>query len=265
MTITDEADVALKTEHRAVWTSGDYGAVADQVIPAFGPELVRATGVAAGERVLDVAAGTGNASVPAAQAGASVVASDLAPALLDEGREAWAGLDIEWCEADAEHLPFADGEFDVVLSCVGVMFAPHHRAAADELVRVVRPGGRVGLISWTPPGFIGRLFATMKPFVAPPPAGVQPPPLWGDQDHVRGLPGDRVGEVRAVRQTLVVDRFATGAEFRDFFRDHYGPTLMDYRFNAEDPTGWRPWTRPSSPWRETSWRAAPRWAGSTCC
>ncbi len=235
MTMADEADVALKTKHRAVWSSGDYGAVADQVIPTLGPELVRAAGVAAGERVLDVAAGTGNASVPAAQAGATVVASDLSPALLDEGREASAGLDIEWREADAEHLPFADGEFDVVLSCVGVMFAPHHQDAADELVRVVRPGGRIGLISWTPQGFIGRLFATMKPFVAPPPAGVQPPPLWGEEGHVRELLGDRVSAVSAMRQTLVVDRFATAEEFRDFFRDHYGPTLMAYRFNAEDP------------------------------
>ncbi len=235
MTVIDDVDVALKTRHRAVWTSGDYGAVADQVIPALGPELVRAAGVTAGKRVLDVAAGTGNASVPAAQAEATVVASDLTPALLEEGRAATGGLAIDWREADAEHLRFADGEFDVVLSCVGVMFAPHHQQAADELVRVLRTGGRVGLISWTPRGFIGRLFATMKPFVPPPPAGAQPPPLWGDEEHVRALLGDRVRDVTAQRQTLVVDRFATGEEFRDFFRDHYGPTLMAYRANTEDP------------------------------
>ena len=235
MTITDEADVALKTKHRAVWASGDYGAVADQVIPSLGPELVRAVGVQAGERVLDVAAGTGNAAVPAAQAGARVVASDLTPDLLEQGRAATAGLDIDWREADAERLPFADGEFDVALSCVGVMFAPHHQQAADELVRVVRPGGRIGLISWTPQGFVGQLFATMKPFVAPPPPGASPPPLWGDEDHVRGLLGDRVTDVEAERQELVVDRFATAEEFRDFFRDHYGPTLMAYKANAADP------------------------------
>lgn len=236
MTIADEADLALKSKHRAVWASGDYGAVAGQVIPSLGPELVRAAGVAAGERVLDVAAGTGNAAVPAAQAGARVVASDLTPELLEQGRAAAAGLgvDIEWREADAEHLPFADGEFDVVLSCVGVMFAPHHQQAADELVRVVRPGGRIALLSWTPQGFIGQMFATLKQFVPPPPPGAQPPPLWGDEDHVRGLLGDRVTDVRAVKQDLVVDRFASAEEFRDFFRDQYGPTLMAYRANAED-------------------------------
>ena len=236
MTITDEADVALKSKHRAVWASGDYGAVADQVIPSLGPELVRATRVQATERVIDVAAGTGNAAVPAARAGARVVATDLTPDLLDQGRAAADGLDlaIEWREADAERLPFADGEFDVALSCVGVMFAPHHQQAADELVRVVRPGGRIGLISWTPQGFIGQLFATMKPFVAAPPPGASPPPLWGDEDHVRGLLGDRVTGVEAVRRDLVVDRFTTAEEFRDFFRDRYGPTLMAYRANAED-------------------------------
>ena len=220
-----------------MWAIGDYGAVADQVIPPLGSVLVRATGVHAGERVLDVAAGTGNAAVPAAQAGARVVASDLIPDLLERGKAATPELDlaIEWREANAEQLPFADGEFDVVLSCIGVMFAPHHQQAADELVRVCRPGGRIGLLSWTPQGFIGQLFATMKPFVAPPPPGVSPPPLWGDEDHVRGLLGDRVTDVGAVRQELVVDRFATAEEFRDFFRDHYGPTLMAYRANAEDP------------------------------
>lgn len=234
MTITDQADAALKTKHRAVWASGRYAAVADEVIPSLGPELVRALGVRAGERVLDVAAGTGNPAVPTAQTGARVVARDLTPELLEQGRAASGDLPIEWREADAEHLPFGGGEFDVALSCVGVMFAPHHQQATDE--RAGRaPGGGSCSLSWTQQGFIGQLFATMKPFVAPPPPGASPPPLWGEEDHVRGLLGDRVTDVRAVRQELVVDRFATPEEFRDFFRDHYGPTLKAYEANAGDP------------------------------
>ena len=134
--------------------------MAIDVIPELGPALVAATGVRAGDRVLDVAAGTGNAAVPAALAGADVVASDLTPELFAAGREFAArhGVQIDWEEGDAEALPYADDSFDVVLSCVGVMFAPHHQQAADELVRVCRPGGPIGLLSWTPDGFVGELF-----------------------------------------------------------------------------------------------------------
>jgi SAM-dependent methyltransferase len=230
------ADRALKARHRTMWALGDYPAVATQLIPDLGRVLVAEAGVRRGDRVLDVAAGTGNAAIPAARTGADVVASDLTPELLAVGRELAAreGVELAWEEGDAEELPYADGAFDVVLSSVGVMFAPHHQQAADELVRVVRPGGRIGLLSWTPRGFIGQLFATLKPFVAPPPPGASPPPLWGEEDHVRGLLGGRVTDVVAVRQDLVVDRFATAEEFRDFFRDRYGPTLMAYRGVADD-------------------------------
>ena len=127
------------------------------------------------------------------------------------------------------------------------------------------PGGRIGLISWTPQGFIGQLFATMKPFVAPPPPGASPPPLWGDEDHVRGLLGDRVTDVGAVRQELVVDRFATAEEFRDFFRDHYGPTLMAYRANAEDPERTAALDAALLDLAGGSSTAGTRWCGSTCC
>jgi ubiquinone/menaquinone biosynthesis C-methylase UbiE len=162
-------DAALKAKHAAMWALGDYAAVAREVIPELGRVLVDACHVTAGQDVLDVAAGTGNAAIPAARTGAHVVACDLSPALLDVGRQGAdeAGIRLEWKQGDAEALPFADASFDVVMSSVGVMFAPHHQAAADELVRVARPGATIGLASWTPQGFIGQMFAVMKPYAAP--------------------------------------------------------------------------------------------------
>jgi SAM-dependent methyltransferase len=237
LTDTIEADLALKAKHRAMWALGDYPAVAAEVIPDLGALLVDACGVGRGDRVLDVAAGTGNAAIPAALAGASVVACDLTPELLESGRAqaVQCGADVDWRQADAEALPFADGEFDVVLSCVGVMFAPHHQASADELVRVCRPGGTIGLINWTPEGFIGQMFSTMKPYAPPPPPGAQPPPLWGREDHVRELLGDSVTDVTVRRQKVRVDRFADPQAFLDYFKTRYGPTIAAYRAIAEDP------------------------------
>ena len=234
---TVEADQALKAKHRAMWALGDYPTVAADIIPDLGAVLVKACGVGPGARVLDVAAGSGNATIPAALAGASVVACDLTPELFDSGRERAAlhGVEVEWHEADAEALPFADGEFDVVLSCVGVMFAPHHEATADELTRVCRPGGTIGLLSWTPEGFLGQMLATMKPYAPPPPPGAQPPPLWGDENHVRTLFGDRVTDVAARRDNVRVDRFDDPETFREYFKTHYGPTIVAYRSIAEDP------------------------------
>lgn len=234
---TIEADRALKAKHRAMWALGNYPAVADEVIPDLGVLLVEAAGVGPGDRVLDVAAGSGNAAIPAALAGADVVACDLTPELLEVGKKAAVrrGAEIRWEQADAEALPYGDGEFDVVLSCVGVMFAPHHQASADELLRVLRPDGRLALISWTPEGFLGQMLATMKPYVPAPPAGAQPPPLWGSEEHVRGLFGDRVSDLSAQRQTLTVDRFATPEEFRDYFKANYGPTIAAYKAIADEP------------------------------
>ncbi|MEU9026624.1 class I SAM-dependent methyltransferase [Streptomyces sp. NPDC048383] len=230
------ADRALKARHRAMWSWGDYPSVASHVIPEVGAELVGACGVRPGDRVLDVAAGAGNAAIPAALAGADVVASDLTPELLEVGRNLAGvrGARLEWREADAEQLPFADGEFDVVMSSFGIMFAPHHRLAADELVRVCRPGGTVGLANWTPQGFVGRMFATMKPYAPPPPPGAQPPPLWGEEEHVYGLLGDRVTDVDAQRRTVRVDAFPEAGAFRTFFKACYGPTIAVYRALGED-------------------------------
>jgi len=162
-----------------------------------------------------------------------VIATDLAPELFMAGREAaaLAGVELDWQEADAEALPFGDNEFDVVLSCVGVMFAPHHQRAADELLRVCRPGGKIGVLSWTPTGFIGEMFKTMKPYAPPPPPGSQPAPLWGDENHVRDL----LGDVAARKDVLRVDTFSGPEDFRDFFKKNYGPTIAVYRNIAGDP------------------------------
>lgn len=227
----------IKAKHRAMWALGDYSAVATEVIPALGPVLVEASGIRSGDRVLDVAAGSGNAAIPAALAGGQVIASDLTPELFEAGRRAAeaAGVSVDWREADAEALPFTENQFDAVVSCVGVMFTPDHQASADELVRVTRPGGTIALINWTPAGFIGQMFATMKPYAPPPPPGAQAPPLWGQEEHVRELLGDRVTDMVAHRRTLSVDRFGTPEEFLDFFKAYYGPTISVFRNLAESP------------------------------
>jgi SAM-dependent methyltransferase len=217
----------LKARHRAMWASGDYPSMVETFLLPLGPRLVAACGIGPGMTVLDVAAGTGNASLPAAEAGARVTASDLTPELLEAGRrraEA-AGLELDWVEADAEQLPFADGSFDVVMSSIGAMFAPQHQAVADELVRVCRPGGTIGLLSWTPEGMIGGLFRTIGPFAPPPPPGAQPPPLWGSEDHVRDLFGERVAFHVMDRDVLDITAFEHPLDYGTHFKDRYGPTI----------------------------------------
>ena len=235
VTATPE-DRALKAKHAAMWASGSYPTVVDEVVHTLGGTLVETVDVRPGQRVLDVAAGTGTSAIPSARRGAEVIATDLTPELLDVGRAAAdsEGLDLTWQTADAEALPFGDGEFDVVLSSIGVMFAPHHQLAGDELIRVCRPGGTVGVLSWTPNGFIGQLFATMRPYAPPPPPGASPAPLWGSVEHVRDLFGGRVDDFVARQEALRVDRFADGAQFRDFMKANYGPTIAVYRFLADD-------------------------------
>jgi SAM-dependent methyltransferase len=224
---TGTLDSELKARHRAMWASGDYPSMVETFLTPLGPELVRACGIGAGRRVLDVAAGTGNASIPAAQQGASVTANDLTAELLEAGRvrARHAGVELDWVAGDAERLPFEDEAFDVVMSSIGVMFAPHHQAAADELVRTCRPGGTIGLLSWTPEGMLGALFRTMGPFVPPPPPGAQPPPLWGSEAHVRELLGERVALHTVRRQVLEVTAFESARDYGAFFRARYGPTI----------------------------------------
>ncbi len=236
LTATPE-DRALKAKHAAMWASGSYPTVVEEVVHTLGRTLVETIDVQAGQRVLDVAAGTGTSAIPSARRGASVISTDLTPELLEVGRAAADadGLELTWQTADAEALPYGDGQFDVVMSSIGVMFAPHHQLAADELVRVCRTGGTIGVLSWTPNGFIGQLFATMKPYAPPPPPGASPAPLWGRADHVRTLFGDRVTDLVARQQTLRVDRFTDGAEFRDFMKANYGPTIAVYRYISDDP------------------------------
>jgi SAM-dependent methyltransferase len=196
--------------------------------------LVEASGIQQGMRVLDVAAGTGNASLRAAERGAAVTASDLTPELLEAGRAVAEadGLSLEWVEADAENLPFDDEAFDVVMSSIGAMFAPHHQDVADQMVRVCKPGGTIALLSWTPEGMIGALFRTMGPFAPPPPPGAQPAPLWGSEDHVQELFGDRVEWGTMRRENLTITAFPNAHDYGEHFKSRYGPTIAA-RANAE--------------------------------
>jgi SAM-dependent methyltransferase len=220
-------DSEIKARHRAIWASGDYPSMVETFLLPLGPRLVEASAIRPGQRVLDVAAGTGNASIPAAWRGADVTASDLTPELLEVGQQrALAdGLELQWVEADAEALPFEDESFDVVMSAIGAMFAPRHPAAAAELVRVCRRGGTIGLLSWTPEGMIGALFRLMAPFMPPPPPGAQPPPLWGSEDHVRQLLGDHVLFSRLERAVLEVTAFERPRDYGEHFKARYGPTI----------------------------------------
>jgi SAM-dependent methyltransferase len=225
---SNTSDFELKARHRAMWASGDYPSMVETFLLPLGPTLVEACGIASGMRVLDVAAGTGNASIPAAQAGADVTASDLTPELLEAGRRRAEseGLALDWVEADAEHLPFEDESFDVVMSSIGAMFAPHHQDVANELVRVARPGGTIGLLSWTPEGMIGALFRTMGPFAPPPPPGAQPPPLWGSEDHLNSLFGTRV-DFRVLKpEMLEIAAFEHPRDYGEHFKSRYGPTIV---------------------------------------
>ncbi len=231
-----DPDRELKAATRAAWALGDYHRFALETVWELGPVLVNACGISTGQRVLDVAAGTGNTAIRAAEAGAEVVASDLTPENFEAGRrEARAhGMELEWVEADAEDLPFGDSEFDVVTSSFGAIFAPNHRSVADELVRVCRPGGTIGMLNFTPEGLAAGFFGALAPYAPPPPPGALPPLMWGSEEHVRELFGDRLESLEMTRRTYV-ERADSPSGYRDFVKVTFGPVIAIYASLAGEP------------------------------
>ncbi len=213
---------AIKQKQQATWASGDF-AVVGTTLQIVGESLAEAVDIRAGERVLDVAAGNGNATLAAARRFADVMSTDYVPSLLDKGRERARaeGLAVQFETADVENLPFADASFDVVLSTYGCMFAPDHARTASEMMRVLRPGGRIGLANWTPGGFIGRLFKVIGAHL-PPPAGLQSPALWGTRAHLSTL-FPQASDI-ACKALMFNFRYRSAQHFVQVFRDYYGPT-----------------------------------------
>lgn len=226
---------AMKEQARATWAAGDFDAVVPFIWEAGGA-AAEACGCGPGDRVLDIAAGSGNAAIQAAQRGASVVASDLTPELFEPGRRRAEehGVDLEWVEADAEALPFEDASFDAAVSTFGIMFAPRQSVAAAELARVVRPGGRIALCSWRPAGFVGEMFATIASFLSPPPPPEGPPVRWGTEDGAHALL-DETFTVDCEERTLFQRFDGPIDEMTDFFMARFGPMIMARR--ALEPQG----------------------------
>ncbi len=216
----------LKNTHRATWAAGDYAAVAEVIDEVPPRDLLARVPIAPRESVLDVAAGTGNIALRAALAGADVIGLDLTPELFETARRRAADWDVvvNWVEGDAEDLPYPDDSFDVVLSAFGVQFAPRHQVVADELARVTRPGGRIGLVNWTPTGQIGELFKIMGSYLPKPPDFASPPPLWGDEQHVRDLFAGTGVELEFARGYNPW-RFESAEHYVVFMETHYGPTV----------------------------------------
>lgn len=223
---------AIKRRQQGIWASGDY-AVIGTTLQIVGEHLAEAVDLRAGERVLDVAAGNGNATLAAARRFAQVTSTDYVPDLLEKGakRARADGLDVEFQVADAENLPFADGAFDVALSSFGVMFAPDQAKSAREMTRVVRSGGRIGLANWTPGGFIGELFRLIAAYV-PPATGLRSPVLWGTEPHIVELFGPDAADIESERRIFNF-RYRSPAHWIEMFRNFYGPTCK--AFAALDP------------------------------
>jgi SAM-dependent methyltransferase len=229
----------LKRSHRTTWASGDYATVAERLIDDVPRHLLERVPVGPGMEVLDIAAGTGNAAIRAAERGARVTALDLTPELLDRGREraAAAGVEIDWVEGDAEDLPFEDGRFDVVLSTFGIQFAPRHERSAGEAVRVTRRGGSIGFANWTPGGHIGRVLKAVGSRLPKPPGYASPPPRWGDEDHVRALLEGAGASVEFERRTNPFAGFDSPTDWVDFMARAYGP-LVTARSKLEPDGRW---------------------------
>jgi SAM-dependent methyltransferase len=227
---------AIKQRQQATWASGDFSVIGT-TLQLVGELLAEAVDVRAGEQVIDIAAGNGNASLAAARRFANVTSTDYVPELLHRGaaRARAEGLNMNFEVADAESLPYLDGSFDVALSTFGVMFAPDHVRTAAEMLRVVRAGGRIGLASWTPEGFIGRLFARTARHVPAPP-GLDSPFLWGTEPHIVRLFGRHAIDIRCERKVFNM-RYLSPAHWLQVFRDYYGPTQK--AFAALDPEGQR--------------------------
>jgi SAM-dependent methyltransferase len=227
-------ETTTTTTARDLWALGDYHRIS-HLIRQQGDELVRWSGLGPGDRVLDVAAGTGAASRPAAAAGADVVATDLVPELLAVGeRLAEAeGLHLGWRTADAQDLPFPDAGFDVVLSAIGAMFAPDHARVASEMLRVCRPGGTIAMANWTPDGGAARFFGVLAPYL--PPAEGTPPTAWGDPVHVRDLFGDHVTDLETREAAVTVDFDGSAAALVEVYRRSFPPLVAAYYLHADDP------------------------------
>jgi ubiquinone/menaquinone biosynthesis C-methylase UbiE len=220
---------------RAVWRLGDYHRFAREQMWEIGPVVVAACGISPGQRVLDVAAGSGNVAIRAAQAGAEVVASDITPENLEAGRKEaeTLGVALDWVEADAQALPFGDDDFDVVTSSFGAIFAPDHQKVADELLRVCRPGGTVGLTSFPPGGLAEDIFAVVAPYMhAPPPDGLSL--LWGTEDHVRQLFGDRIESLEMSERTFT-ERAPSPQAYVDLYKETFGPVVSVYEALQSEP------------------------------
>lgn len=236
LSLSPDAGRQVKSAHRHMWARGDYHRFAASTVWQLGPVLVEACGISGGQRVLDVAAGSGNVAIRAAKRGATVVASDLTPANFEAGRRVAAaeGVELEWREADAEALPFKDGDFDVVTSCFGAMFAPDHHTTADELLRVCRPGGTIGMINFTPDGTGAEFFELIGRYVPPLPPGALPPVLWGRAEHVQNLFGHEVASLDMSRKAYI-ETAASVRAYCELFQETFGPMVAIRASLADQP------------------------------